>query len=182
MHTFDDANVIYYRFYISPGFSPTMIQPTHLLDLPAQLRRDQIEITSQLLILSLVVETAEAACPLCQQAFHRVYSHYTRTLADLPCGGKALRLLVQVRRFFCGNEVCPQKIFAERLPELTSVYARRTLRATETLAELGFALGGKAASALSQHLGLESSRMTLLRIPSSNSSTSSADAEHAWSG
>ena len=141
-----------------------MIQPTHLLGLPAHLRLDQIEITPQALTLSLAVETAEAACSLCQQVSHRVHSHYTRTLVDLPSAGKALRLLIMVRRFFCENEACPRKIFAERLPELTSVYARRTTRGTETLAELGFALGGKAAAALGQHLGLKSSRTTILRI------------------
>jgi len=141
-----------------------MIQPTLLLGLPAQLRLDQIEIIPQTLIVSLAVETSEAACPLCQQVSHRVHSHYTRTLADLPCAGKALRLLVLVRRFFCENETCIRKIFAERLPDLTRVYARRTSRGIETLAELGFALGGKAAAALSVHLGLKSSRMSILRI------------------
>lgn len=141
-----------------------MIQPTLLLGLPAHLRLDQIEITSQTLILSLAVETAEAACPLCQQVSHRIHSHYTRTLADLPCGGKVLRLLVVVRRFFCTNGGCARKIFAERLPDLTSVYARRTTRCKLTLAELGFALGGKAAAALGAHLSLQGSRMTILRI------------------
>lgn len=141
-----------------------MIQPTHLLGLPAHLRMDQIEITPQTLILSLAVETAEAACPLCQQVSHRVHSHYTRTLADLPSGGKTLRLLVLVRRFVCENEACARKIFVERLPDLTSVYARRTTRYKETLAELGFALGGKAAASLGAFLGLKSSRMTILRI------------------
>ncbi|HEU5376546.1 MAG TPA: transposase family protein [Ktedonobacteraceae bacterium] len=77
-----------------------MIQPTHFLGLPAHLLLDQIEITAQTLMLSLAVDTAEAACPLCQQSSHRVHNHYTRTLADLPCGRKMLRLLVLVRRFF----------------------------------------------------------------------------------
>jgi transposase len=105
-----------------------MIQPTLLLGLPAHLRLEQIEITPSLVILSLAVDTSEATCPLCQQASHRVHSRYTRTLQDLPCVGKALRLLVVVRRFFCTNEGCARKIFGERLPELTSVYARRTTR------------------------------------------------------
>ncbi len=118
-----------------------MIQPTLLLGLPAHLRLEHIEMTPQTLILSLAVETTGAACPLCQQVSHRVHSHYTRTLQDLPCVGKVLRLLVLVRRFFCENEVCVRKIFAERLPELTSVYARRTTRCTEELSEIGFADG-----------------------------------------
>jgi transposase len=141
-----------------------MIQPTLLLDLPTHLRLEQIEMTPSTLILSLAVETSEAACPLCQHLSHRVHSHYTRTLADLPCATKALRLLVLVRRFFCENEACARKIFAARLPELTSVCARRTTRSKERLAERGFLLGGKAAAALSTQLGLESSRMTILGI------------------
>ena len=141
-----------------------MIHPTLLLGLPTHLRLDQIEMTSPPLFLSLTMETAEAVCPLCGQASRRVHSHYTRTLADLPCTGKALRLLVLVRRFFCENQECIRKIFAERLPDLTTVYARRTTRCTETLTELGFALGGKAAASLGAHLGLQGSRMTVLRI------------------
>lgn len=141
-----------------------MIQPTLLLGLPAHLCLEQIEMTPSMLTLSLTVETSEAACPLCQHLSHRVHSHYRRTLADLPCVAKSLRLLVLVRRFFCENEACRRKIFAERLPELTSVYARRTTRSKEQLAEFGFALGGNAAAALSTQLGLKSSRMTILRI------------------
>jgi len=92
-----------------------MIQPILLLGLPAHLRLEQIEIASQLLTLSLAVDTSQAACPLCQQDAHRIHSHYTRTLQDLPCTGKALRLLVLVRRFFCENKACARKIFAERV-------------------------------------------------------------------
>lgn len=121
-----------------------MTQLTLLLSLPTHLRLEQVEMTPQTLILSLAVETSEAACPLCQQISHRMHSHYTRTLADLPCAAKALRLLVLVRRFFCENQACARKIFAERLPELTSVYARRTTRCKERLAELGFVSGVKA--------------------------------------
>lgn len=141
-----------------------MIQPTLLLALPAYLRLEQIEMTPATLILSLRVETTDAACPLCQQRSHRIHSYYTRTLADLPCAAKALQLLVLVRRFFCENDACDRKIFAEWLTELTNVYARRTTRCIKRLAELGFVLGGKAAVELSAHLGLESSRMTILSI------------------
>src|SRR5215472_10327502 len=56
------------------------------------------------------------------------------------------------------------KLVYERLPELTNIYARRTTRCQETLTELGFALGGKAAAARSAQLGLQSSRMTILRM------------------
>jgi transposase len=141
-----------------------MIQLTLLLGLPSTLFVEEIKIADQLVILSLFRETSEAPCPLCQHSADRVHSHYVRTLQDLPCVGKTLRLQVQVRRFFCDNAICQRKIFAERFPELTSVYARRTTRCTERLSEVGFALGGKAGAAISTFLGLPSTRMTLLRI------------------
>lgn len=168
MHTFDDAVVIYWGskcpFILISRCIPIMIQPTLLLGLPAHMCLEQIEIAEQMMILSLFLETSEAACPLCQQMARRVHSHYVRTLQDLPCGGKILRLCVQVRRFFCENLGCARKIFAERLPELTNVYARRTTRCTEVLSEVGFALGGKAGAAMSAFLGLPNNRMTMLRI------------------
>jgi transposase len=140
------------------------IQPTLLLGLPSNMRLERIEIAEQALVLSLARDTPDAACPLCQQAASRVHSHYVRTLQDMACVGKPLRLLVHVRRFFCENPACLRKIFAERLPDLTSVYARRTNRATSALSEIGFALGGKAGSAMSAFIGLPSNRMTILRM------------------
>lgn len=140
------------------------IQPTLLLGLPSSMRLERIEVAEQVLVLSLSLDTSEATCPLCQQAASRVHSHYVRTLQDLPCVGKILRLLVQVRRFFCENPACHRKIFAERLPDLTSVYARRTTRAISALSEIGFALGGKAGATVSAFLGLPSNRMTILRM------------------
>lgn len=141
-----------------------MFQSTLLLDLPSYLQVDGIEITPQMFTVSLAVATAGAFCPLCQQLSHQVHSHYTRTLQDVPCTSKVLRLLVQIRRFFCRNPACSRKIFAERLPEFTTSYARRTSRCTLALTEIGFALGGKAGARLSCGLGLPTTRMTLLRM------------------
>jgi transposase len=158
------------------------IQPTLLLGLPSSMRLERIEIAEQALVLSLSLDTPEAACPLCQQAASRVHSHYVRTLQDMPCVGKPLRLLVQVRRFFCENPECIRKIFAERLPDLTSVSARRTTRATSALSEIGFALGGKAGSARSAFIGLPSNRMTMLENGPSHARSDCADPSDAWSG
>jgi transposase len=139
-----------------------MTQLSQLLDL-SHVSSEQIEITQGLITLSLAMETTEADCPICGTPAHRVHSRYERTLQDLSCAGKGLRLLVRVRRFFCANTACARKIFAERLPDLAGVYARRTTRCMTALAELGLALGGRAGAHLSGSLGLTSSRMTILR-------------------
>src|SRR5947209_18886198 len=72
-----------------------MIPLSLFLDLPDMVI-EPIEITAHTLTLSLAPETSEAACPLCEHPSQRVHSRYQRMLQDLPCGGKILRLRVQV--------------------------------------------------------------------------------------
>jgi transposase len=84
-------------------------------------------------------------------------------VADLPCSGVALRLQLQVRKFFCNNSHCQRAIFTEPLPALVARYARRTLRLQEALSFLGLALGGEAGARLSRELHLATSPDTILR-------------------
>jgi len=86
-----------------------------LFSLPKGVEVTSIEVTENGLIISAVSTQPSACCPLCSSAATRVHSHYTRTIADLPCAGQHVRLLLQVRKFFCEVSTCTQKIFAERL-------------------------------------------------------------------
>jgi transposase len=79
-----------------------MISLSVLFDLPG-MSLDQVEVHAETITIEAHVEASQAACLLCQVLAQRVHSHYTRTLHDVPCGRKALRLVVQVRRFFCEN-------------------------------------------------------------------------------
>jgi transposase len=124
----------------------------------------EIDTTMNMITTFAVTTSAEARCPLCQQASGKVHSHYTRTLADLSCFGQRVWWLVQVRRFFCRNPSCKRKIFTERLPTCAPAYARRTLRQAEILCELAFVLGGKADEQIAQLLGMTTSHDTLLRL------------------
>jgi transposase len=106
---------------------------------------------------------SRSACPQCGQLSTRVHSRYTRTLADLPWQGRAVRIQLQVRRFFCPAAACPKRTFAERLPELAAVSARTTARLHETHRLIGQALGGKPGARLAAPLGMPTSPDTLLR-------------------
>src|SRR5258708_28302516 len=118
-----------------------------LFELPG-MSLDRLEVDTETIIIETHVVASEATCPVCQTVAQRVHSHYRRTLHDAPWGTKALRLVVQVRRFFCDNQDCPRKIFAERLPALTEVKARMTTRFVRGLAGVGFALGRRAGAKL----------------------------------
>ena len=114
------------------------------------------------LTLNLTSTQTKAACPICDQSSHRIHSHYTRTLADLPCVAFSLTLIVQVCKFFCSNSDCRRRIFTERLPEVAAPWARKTVRFVQRLQFIGLALGGEAGARLGDHLGYASCGSTLL--------------------
>ncbi len=103
-------------------------------------------------------------CPACNRLSARVHSRYLRLVHDLPLTDRPVRLLLRVRRFFCDDDACPKRTFAERLPALVPYRARRTPRLTEALRTIGFATGGAAGARLAKCLRLRTSRDTLLRL------------------
>ena len=102
-------------------------------------------------------------CPLCTTPGRRVHSRYTRTLADLPWHGVSVRIKLRVRRFFCESDLCPRRIFAERLPEVAEPYARKTKRLADAIELIGFVLGGEAGARAARQLGIHTSPDTLIR-------------------
>jgi len=116
------------------------------------------------LVVTLRLASGSARCPMCGQTSRRVQSRYTRRLADLPCGGRAVLLRVAVRRFRCDQPACHGKIFAKRLGPLADPYARRTTRLGEHLRLLGLACGGELGARLARHAGLVVSATSLLRL------------------
>jgi transposase len=129
---------------------------------PAESRLDHcVETDSLTLVLEIAASTA--ACPICGAHSNRVHSRYHRALADLPCFGKAVQLVVMVRRFFCTKPQCPRRIFSERLLGFARPYSRATDRLREAHEAIGSALGGESGSRLTVRLAIATSPDTLLR-------------------
>lgn len=139
----------------------------HLATLFPQFRGLHVtDVCSGITGLTLVVATTAtmAACPLCHRCGRRVHSRYQRRVADLPCAGRAVTLLIHARRFFCPTADCPRKTFRERLPALVAPGARRSHGLCAALAAIGFALGGEAGKRLATTIGMPTSGDTLLRL------------------
>jgi len=124
---------------------------------------EQVSVTND---VTVTVHAARpmASCPCCGTSSQRVHSHYIRTLRDLPASGRSVHLNVRVRRFFCQERTCPQKIFAERFPSLTLPRVKFTLRLQEALREMGFELGCEAGARLGKRLSYPGSPDTILRL------------------
>lgn len=115
--------------------------------------------------ITMVVRSSQKSvgCPLCSELSSGLHSNYIRRVADLPWHGVKVKLELHTRRFRCRNELCPRKVFCERLPKVAAAYARKTVRLNSALELLAFALGGEAGARTASGLGLTVSGDTLLR-------------------
>ena len=130
---------------------------------PAGLTVDQVLPSPDHIVLVARPTSPTAACPLCGRSSPRVHSRYRRRLADLPWHGRVVELRVDVRRFRCPNAACHRRVFAERLPAVAAVKARRTVRLREAQRHIGLALGGEPGARLARRLAMPVSGDTVLR-------------------
>ena len=132
-------------------------------DLPENMTIISVHPTALTLTIDLACSDLTACCPLCHQPSERVHSKYQRTVADVPCGGRRVLLLLTVRKYICHTCDCLRSIFTERLPELVQSYARMTNRLRQWIEAIGRAESGEVGARLAEHLGMCVSPTTILR-------------------
>ncbi len=139
------------------------MERTQLLPLPEGMFIDQIQEAEASLTITVIATHPVSCCPLCLEASSSIHSLYRRKLADVPCAGRQIQLLLTVRKFFCRNPLCERKVFTERLPDFVEPWARMTIRHCEQITSIGLATCGKGGAQLAARLGIHSTRQTILR-------------------
>lgn len=137
------------------------VQPA--LALPEALEVIGIEMLDGVLTINVVSTQLQPCCPLCGSPAARVHSRSIRQIADLPCGGQRVRLLVRVRKLFCEMNTCARNIFVERLTPFIEPWARVTRRLYQIVQIIGLATGGRLGVRVTDRLGIQTSRTTMLR-------------------
>ena len=82
-----------------------------LLLFPTGLEIERIDAGATALTVSVVSRLSTSTCPLCGASATRIHSRYHRTVADVACGGRQVRLLLTARKCFCDTPECVRKIF-----------------------------------------------------------------------
>src|ERR1051325_8735543 len=139
------------------------MDPATLLADPEAIRLEKIVSDTGSLTLVVSVTRTQVECLRCRHPSTRVHSYYTRSVADLPWHGVAVRLHLRTRRFRCRNSLCTKRIFCKRLPRVVAAHGRKTVRMEQALELIGFLLGGEAGSRATAKLAMRTSPDTLLR-------------------
>ncbi len=134
-----------------------------ILHLPAGITITSIHPSTTELVIRVACQALSMPCPECHQPSTRIHGNYERTVADLPCAGRNVLLLLTVRKFVCTTPTCPHKIFTERLPGLVSSYGRMTLRLIVLVQSLGLVAGGQMGTRQADRTGITTTPSTLLR-------------------
>lgn len=103
------------------------------------------EIYEHKIIIIVESNRNEAVCPYCKKASTRVHSVYQREFQDLPLQDKQAIILLNNRKYFCSNQECSHKTFAERFDFITSK-SRKTKRLIEKILKLSTRVSSVSAS------------------------------------
>src|SRR5690348_8682705 len=94
---------------------------------------------------------------------HTSVVDFSRFVADVPCAGRRVQLVLRVRKFRCDTASCPRKIFAERLGPFIEAWARKTTRLREEIEAIGLSTCGEVGARLASRLAIATSPTTILR-------------------
>ncbi len=139
------------------------MEARNLLPTVEGVRLNYLSTLGDTIVVHMNALTAGARCHTCGNTSERIHSHYQRTLADLPWAHCPVRLLIQLRKFFCDNADCKRRIFTEPILELAPRYAGKTKRLQDELCLIGYSLGERAGDREADGLGREVGPDTLLR-------------------
>jgi transposase len=134
---------------------------------PRTLVLDRIERNEK--TFRIFVYTRQAAvCPTCNQSSTSRHSRYSRRLSDVPWQGLSVHIWLSVHRYRCRNRQCSQRVFCERVPGVTRVYARQTDRLADIVGVVGYIAGGLPGVRLLDRLAIATSDDTVRRRVSEN--------------
>jgi len=84
-------------------------------------------------------------------------------VADLPCAGFRVQLVLHVRTFFCDRVDGARTIVTEQLPAFVEPWARATVRLRHALEAGGRSTCGEGGTPLGEHRARPTSPTTLRR-------------------
>lgn len=138
---------------------------TPLLPLPDGLEILTISASEQEVRIRVVSNRLSCACPRCSKPSGAIHRYYRRKPLELPCAGQVIHLDLLVKKFFCREKECSQKIFAERLPEFLEPSSRLTARLRTIVQAIVGAFNAKAGARKGGTIGDSSFQNHFLAFP-----------------
>ncbi|MEQ8199524.1 MAG: ISL3 family transposase [Clostridiaceae bacterium] len=135
-----------------------------------------IEYDENKVLITLKSNTTEAKCTCCGHITSKVHSRYERKILDLPILDKYTELKLISRRFFCINDNCQRKVFAEQFDNFLLKHKRLTERVSNHLIKIGLSQSANQGYRILNKL-IPISASTILRLTKNYNVNVKYDAE-----
>lgn len=147
------------RFANKSKFSPFYA----LLQLPGIII-NEVHIKDSEISIVAEIKSKSGFCPRCGKKSKSIHSFYYRNLQDLSIVEKQVNIKLAIRKFFCQNKRCSNKIFSQQLTSGLDRHARRTSRANQQLTQMSLETSARKSSWLSKLIRIPVSPSTCLRL------------------
>ena len=132
-------------------------------ELDEKLRITKKEVGEKVLYIYCERHSELGKCSYCGNESTKVHSRYNRELADLPIAQYKVKLIIEVKKYMCGNIECCHKRFAEVLP-FAKERSKRTIRLDEYIHEIGLKNSSLDAEKIIRKTHADISGKTILRV------------------
>ena len=116
------------------------------------------------LIIYIKSQKHSHQCPNCGQKMHVYHATSTRTVQDLPVFQKNVTLRITAYDYFCLNESCETRTFAEDYGQFIGRSGRMTDRLEAFIRTLALETNCEGAAAICKEMGIRVSGDTIIRI------------------
>lgn len=97
------------------------------------------------IIITVESSLHETICPYCSKTSSRVHSTYQREFQDLPLQDKQVTIILNNKKYFCDNQDCNHRTFAERFNFITPK-SRKTNRLIRKILRLSTMVSSVSAA------------------------------------
>lgn len=125
------------------------------------------EIRDGIMYIYCDTQKQKTKCKYCGQESENIHSIYKRTISDLPIQSYKVKLIINVKKYFCNNSKCQHTTFAEPL-EFIEDNAIRTKRLDNYINKIGLRTSSKDAERQVKDTYVNISNNTILRIIKKN--------------
>ncbi len=103
-------------------------------------------------------------CISCGQEMHVYHATYMRTVQDLPIFQKNVTLRITAYNYFCADDACHTKTFAEDYGRFVGRSGRMTARLEDFIRMLSLETNCEGAAAICKEMGIKVSGDTIIRL------------------
>lgn len=122
-----------------------------------------VKTSSGKVLLKAVSSSRSAVCPYCQTLSEKRHSSYVRKPQALPCSNTRVQLVLRVQRYIGQNPACDHATFAERIPDTSSFYSRKTVHLEALLKVPVFEMSVETVARVCKRLKVQVSPDSVLR-------------------